>query len=57
MGCGDEEYECSLRPELQLIAQKELREDEATRTQALSQIRNWIDMHPDIQYCRKGILL
>ncbi|KAG8271747.1 hypothetical protein J6590_056223 [Homalodisca vitripennis] len=57
MGCGyeseGENYECTLGPELQMTAQTELREDDITRRQALTQMRQWIDMHPDIHNCRK----
>lgn len=59
MGCGpdgEEECESILRPELRLIAQAELREDVFTRSHGLAQMRQWIDMHPDITNCRKGIL-
>lgn len=59
MGCGYEEgegenYECRLSQELQQTAQRELREDEATRSHALRQLRQWVNMHPDIHSCRKG---
>lgn len=59
MGCGYEEgkgenYECGLSQELQQTAQRELREDEATRSHALRQMRQWVNMHPDIHSCRKG---
>jgi len=47
------EYEFPLGPELQQLAHSELREDAETRTHALTQLRTWIDMHPDIEHCRK----
>ncbi|XP_072160313.1 clavesin-1-like [Bemisia tabaci] len=43
---------CLLREELRLVAKTELREDDAIRTHALRQMRDWISKHPDIEYCR-----
>ncbi|XP_054274893.1 clavesin-2 [Macrosteles quadrilineatus] len=58
MGCGyengeEDTYQCTLSSEMQTLAQQELREDEATRSHAITQMRSWIDMHPEIQCCRK----
>lgn len=50
--CDDENYECSLSPELQMTARVELREDPDTRTHALNQMRDWVSKHPDIICCR-----
>ncbi|GFG38460.1 hypothetical protein Cfor_02362 [Coptotermes formosanus] len=41
-----------LSDELRLLAQTELREDDATRQHALQQMREWIQKHPDIKCCR-----
>lgn len=47
-----ENYECTLAPETQEIAKNQLREDQATRDQALDQFRQWIEKHPQIKNCR-----
>lgn len=44
-----------LNDELRLLAQTELREDDATRQHALQQMREWIQKHPDIKCCRTGM--
>ncbi|XP_044742995.1 clavesin-1 [Chrysoperla carnea] len=49
---SNDEYKCTLSPELQKLAQEELREDENTRTQAIQQVRDWINKHPNIKKCR-----
>jgi hypothetical protein len=43
-----------LNDELRLLAQAELREDDASRQHALQQMREWIQKHPDIKCCRTG---
>ncbi|KAJ9573518.1 hypothetical protein L9F63_009082 [Diploptera punctata] len=48
----DDGSECNLSEELRDLAQKELREDDATRQHALQQMREWIQKHPDIKRCR-----
>ncbi|XP_069676040.1 clavesin-1 [Periplaneta americana] len=48
----DDGSECRLSEELRLLAQTELREDDATRVHALQQMREWIEKHPDIKRCR-----
>lgn len=45
----------NLPEELRIIAQTELREDDASRRHALEQMREWILKHPDIEYCRTGM--
>lgn len=50
----EDNYECPLSKETQIIAKEELREDKNTRDQALEQIRNWIKMNSRIQNCRLG---
>jgi hypothetical protein len=51
----DDGSEFHLNDELRLLAQSELREDDATRQQALQQMREWIQKHPDIKCCRTGM--
>lgn len=46
------DYKCSLGPDAQAVARTVLREDEATREQALEQFRDWILKHPTIKRCR-----
>ncbi|XP_036339856.1 clavesin-1-like isoform X1 [Rhagoletis pomonella] len=45
-------YECSLSPEMKLLAKEELHEDDNIRQQALKQFREWISKHPSIKKCR-----
>ncbi|XP_067013739.2 clavesin-2 [Anabrus simplex] len=47
-----DEYECKLSLETQRIAKEELREDKATRDQALQQMRDWVKTNPRIVNCR-----
>lgn len=47
-----DEYVCTLPPETQQIAKRELREDDFTRRQALEAMRNWIMKNPRIENCR-----
>lgn len=51
----DDGSKFNLSDELRLLAQTELREDEATRQHALQQMREWIQKHPDIKCCRTGM--
>jgi ABC-type sugar transport system substrate-binding protein len=51
----DDGSEFHLNDELRLLAQTELREDDVTRQQALQQMREWIQKHPDIRCCRTGM--
>ncbi|XP_046390749.1 clavesin-2-like [Ischnura elegans] len=48
----EDEYEWTLSKELSNMAKEELREDESVRTQALSQMRDWIRKNPRIASCR-----
>lgn len=50
----DVEYTCPLSPLAQRVAKEELREDEATRSFALRQMREWIAKNPRIIFCRTG---
>lgn len=47
-----DEYICQLPLEDQETARRELREDEASRTQALQSFRHWISKNPRIENCR-----
>lgn len=49
-----DEYVCTLSEETQQIARDELREEEATRAQALASLREWIIQNPKITNCRLG---
>lgn len=49
---SNDDYTCTLSPELQKVAKEELREDENARSQALEQLRDWIKKHQSIQKCR-----
>ncbi|PSN51630.1 hypothetical protein C0J52_09444 [Blattella germanica] len=49
---SDDGSEFRLSEELRLIAETELREDDASRKHALQQMREWIQKHPDIKRCR-----
>ncbi|KAK9304438.1 hypothetical protein QLX08_004212 [Tetragonisca angustula] len=48
----EEDYECALSEATRTIARVELREDDATREEALRQFRHWIQKHPNIRRCR-----
>ncbi|KAF3420121.1 hypothetical protein E2986_08334 [Frieseomelitta varia] len=48
----EEDYECTLSEATRTIARVELREDDATREEALKQFRHWIQKHPNIKRCR-----
>lgn len=48
----DDGSEFRLNDELRVLAQTELREDDASRQHALQQMREWIQKHPDIKRCR-----
>ncbi|CAG9762111.1 unnamed protein product [Ceutorhynchus assimilis] len=56
MGLGGhqqtEEYQCTLPAEEKKKALDELREDDNVREQSLSQMREWINKHPNIKKCR-----
>nr|CAD7406111.1 unnamed protein product [Timema cristinae] len=59
MGCEkeyfpreDDGYTCSLDQRSRQTALTELREDEATRSHAISQLRDWVLKHPSINKCR-----
>lgn len=56
LGLSDCKYECPLRESVQGVARKELREDEAARVQALSQLQDWISKNRDLHNCRTGRL-
>ncbi|XP_046385365.1 clavesin-1 [Ischnura elegans] len=45
-------YEWRLSEDFRSVAQTELREDDATREAALTQLRTWIHSHPLIKSCR-----
>lgn len=45
-------YVTPLNEDLRLVARTELREDENIRVHSLKQMREWIQKHPDIEYCR-----
>jgi hypothetical protein len=45
-------YQCTLSAKYKEIAKEELREDENVRSQALTQLREWIAKHPNIKRCR-----
>jgi hypothetical protein len=47
-------YKFTLPAKYKEIAKEELREDDAIRTHALSQLRDWIAKHPHIKRCRTG---
>lgn len=47
-----DEYVCTLSPEYQEIAERELNETEETRTQCLKEMREWIADNPKIISCR-----
>jgi len=47
-----DKYICTLSPDLQKLAKKELREDDKTREQALAQMREWIAKTNYIKDCR-----
>lgn len=49
---NEEDYECTLSEATRTIARAELREDDATREEALKQFRHWIRKHPNIRRCR-----
>ncbi|KOC68047.1 Clavesin-2 [Habropoda laboriosa] len=48
----EEDYGRELDESTSTIAREELREDGATRTEALNQFRHWIQKHPNIKRCR-----
>ncbi|XP_003698057.1 clavesin-2 [Apis florea] len=48
----EEDYGCALSEATKTIARFELREDDATREEALRQFRHWIQKHPNIKHCR-----
>ncbi|XP_026670970.1 clavesin-2 [Ceratina calcarata] len=48
----EEDYGCELSEATRMIARHELREDDATRIEALNQVRHWIQKHPSIKRCR-----
>lgn len=53
----EKSYPCEkieTNPNVQEIANKELREDEKTKEQCLRQIREWINQNKDIQNCLIG---
>lgn len=50
-----EEYVCRLSKETQEIAERELREDNNSRRQALESFRQWIKQNPKIVNCRLGM--
>ncbi|XP_030762780.1 clavesin-2-like isoform X2 [Sitophilus oryzae] len=56
MGLGghlqQEEYICNLPTEEKKKALEELREDDNIREQSLTQMREWINKHPNIKRCR-----
>lgn len=41
-------------PKFVEIAERELRETESRKTQALQQVNDWLDKHPFIKDCRRG---
>lgn len=47
-------YECPLSAETAQMAADELREDEATRENALQHMRKWIEDNARIETCRTG---
>lgn len=50
-----DEYVCKLSPQLRKIALDELRESDNIRNQSIVQFRDFIDKHPYIKKCRKGL--
>ncbi|XP_054275530.1 clavesin-2-like [Macrosteles quadrilineatus] len=46
------EYSCPLSKDTKDLAAKELREDEATRDNALQHMKKWVQDNPKIEYCR-----
>lgn len=53
---GDE-YQCPLVLETQHIAEKELRETENSRSQALIALRNWMEQNPKFLAVRLGMYI
>lgn len=59
MGLGSQEtfpqeYVCQLPEAAKKTALEELREDDSMREQSLTQMREWINKHPNIKRCRTG---
>lgn len=47
-------YSGPLSEETRKLAKEELREDDLSREQALTQMRSWIEKNPKIVNCRTG---
>ncbi|XP_055609000.1 clavesin-1-like isoform X7 [Uranotaenia lowii] len=52
----EQDYRTTLEPRFLAIAREELHEDETTREPALRQMREFINKHPQIKYCRTDAL-
>ena len=50
----EDNYVCTLSPEIAQIAKIELRETELRKTQAIAQLREIIKMHPQIKRVQTG---
>jgi hypothetical protein len=53
-GNKDKTAMASLKEEVALVADRELRENKSTREKMLEQFREWIRKNPDICNCRTG---
>lgn len=51
---NESSYKCVLSKSALLTAKKELREEPNIRDQALTQLKQWVEKHPQLINCRTG---